>query len=188
MTDAVAAALVRALALVGATGVLVRWLLRHRGERVPMRTWLQLAPYFYWAALAVLVWHPLALATPGAYDAGVRPAGVLLATLGGALGAWAALHLGRYWDPSISTVRDHRVVDDGPFGIVRHPIYLGFLAFFAGGTLAVADPLAVVAGAGVAVVVVLRARAEERFLVERLGDAYRDYRRRVPMLLPLPRP
>lgn len=188
MTDELATLLVRALAVVGAIGVLGRWLLRARAERAPMRTWLQLAPYLYWVALAVVLWHPMALATPAWYDAALRPGGLALGVLAGGFAAWAALHLGRYWDPAISALRDHRVVDDGPFALVRHPIYLGLVAFFVGGMLALADPLVAVATVGVVVVVLPRARAEERFLIERLGDEYRVYRRRVPMLLPWPRP
>lgn len=178
----------RALIILGAIGVLGRWLLRGRTERVPMRTWLQLAPCAYWIAVLVLSWHPVPLATPAWYDATVRPAGVGLAMLAGAFAAWAALHLGRYWDPSISALRDHRVVDDGPYGVVRHPIYLGLLAFFVGTTLAVVDPVVAFVSGGAAAVALLRARAEERFLIERLGDEYRAYRRSVPMLAPWPRP
>src|SRR5882672_2561332 len=38
---------------------------------------------------------------------------------------WARVHLGRLWSSSVGRKADHRVVDTGPYGIVRHPIYTG---------------------------------------------------------------
>ena len=184
MTDASATALVRLLALGAGAGVLVRWLLRDRGPRVTARSGLHYALYVYWLVVLAIVSHVAGLATPSPYDALVRPLGLLLAVGGGAFAAWAALHLGRYWDVEISARADHRVVDDGPFGIVRHPIYVGLLAFLLGCTLALADVLALIGTLVSAVVVGARVKAEERFLLERLGDEYRDYMRRVPGLVP----
>jgi protein-S-isoprenylcysteine O-methyltransferase Ste14 len=40
---------------------------------------------------------------------------------------WARLHLGRLWSSSVTKKADHRVVDTGPYGVVRHPIYTGLL-------------------------------------------------------------
>src|ERR1051326_7645559 len=45
---------------------------------------------------------------------------------------WARIHLGRLWSSSVTRKADHHVVDTGPYGIVRHPIYSGItLASFA---------------------------------------------------------
>lgn len=185
MTEASATALVRLLALGAAAGVLVRWLLRDRGPRVTARSRLQYAAYVFWLAELAIIAHVGGVApTPPPYDALVRPLGLLLAVGGGALAAWAALHLGRYWDIEISARPDHRVVDDGPFGIVRHPIYVGLLGFLLGCTLALADVVALIGTLASALVVRARVRAEERFLLERLGEEYRDYMRRVPGLVP----
>jgi protein-S-isoprenylcysteine O-methyltransferase Ste14 len=40
---------------------------------------------------------------------------------------WARIHLGRLWSGQITKKTDHHVVDTGPYGIVRHPIYTGIL-------------------------------------------------------------
>ena len=40
---------------------------------------------------------------------------------------WARLHLGRLWSASVTAKAEHRVVDTGPYGLVRHPIYTGLL-------------------------------------------------------------
>ena len=98
---------------------------------------------------------------------------------------WARLHLGRLWSGSVARKRDHRIVDTGPYGIVRHPIYTGLiLAAFATGVLRGT----IVALAGSVFMTVgfwIKARLEERFLRNELGTkTYDSYRRRVPMLLP----
>ncbi len=98
---------------------------------------------------------------------------------------WARVRLGRLWSSSITRKADHRVIDTGPYAIVRHPIYTGItLAAFA--TAAERGTSLSWVGAGVMTLGwVIKARMEEDFLREQLGaDAYDDYRRRVPMLVP----
>jgi protein-S-isoprenylcysteine O-methyltransferase Ste14 len=98
---------------------------------------------------------------------------------------WARLHLGKLWSGGIVTKENHRVVDSGPYALVRHPIYTGLLLLvFA--TVAIKGDVFALAGAGVLLVAYVRkARLEERFLAAELGTAYADYRKHVPMLLPL---
>jgi protein-S-isoprenylcysteine O-methyltransferase Ste14 len=80
----------------------------------------------------------------------------------------------------------HYIVDTGPYGIVRHPIYSGII--FA--ALMTAGLNATIIGAlgfiSLALGVTVVARLEERFLHEQLGaQAYEAYAARVPMLVPL---
>jgi protein-S-isoprenylcysteine O-methyltransferase Ste14 len=102
---------------------------------------------------------------------------------------WARIHLGRLWSGSITRKEDHRVIDTGPYALVRHPIYTGLI--FAIWTTAAAQATAagLLGAALITFGLWLKARAEERFLTAELGaDAYGTYRRRVPMLIPfLPR-
>jgi protein-S-isoprenylcysteine O-methyltransferase Ste14 len=88
------------------------------------------------------------------------------------------------WSSQVTRKQDHRIIDTGPYALVRHPIYTGLiLAVLA--TAAVKGTLPGIAGA---VFIVwglwMKARLEERFLRTELGAAYDDYSRRVPMLIP----
>jgi len=99
---------------------------------------------------------------------------------------WAArLHLGPLWSSTSAPTEDHRIVDTGPYGVVRHPVYAGLLLAVIATSIE-RGRLEAVAGALVLIAAVsLRAKLEELFLRRDLGDeTYRAYRRRVPMLVP----
>jgi protein-S-isoprenylcysteine O-methyltransferase Ste14 len=98
---------------------------------------------------------------------------------------WARLHLGRLWSSSVGSKAQHRVVDTGPYGIVRHPIYTG-ITFASLATAAMRGTVGAFAGAAIMTAGwIVKARLEEQFLRQQLGaEAYDAYARRVPMLVP----
>lgn len=76
------------------------------------------------------------------------------------------------------------VVRDGVFRLVRHPIYLGELLLYAG-LLTLSLSLAAAAVWLIAICFLhYLSRYEERLLLARFGEAYRQYMREVPMWLP----
>jgi protein-S-isoprenylcysteine O-methyltransferase Ste14 len=98
---------------------------------------------------------------------------------------WARLHLGRLWSLLVTLKEDHRIVDTGPYALVRHPIYSGLMFSAAATALMRASPAALAGAALVCVGFAITARIEEGFLRAQLGAAaYDAYSRRVPMLVP----
>lgn len=110
--------------------------------------------------------------------------GVALAAAGLAFTWWARMHLGRDWSATVTLKEDHRLVRSGPYAIARHPIYTGILLALVGSVMVNATSQALLGLALATFGFVLKLRQEERFLTERFGEAYRDYRRRVRALVP----
>lgn len=109
---------------------------------------------------------------------------VALIALGFVFAWWARIHLGALWSGTITRKQDHRIVETGPYALVRHPIYTGILlSGFA--TAAARGRWEALIGAFLfALGCWIKARQEERFLSEELGPEYAAYRKRVPMLVP----
>jgi len=98
---------------------------------------------------------------------------------------WGRIHLGRFWSNEITRKEGHRVIDTGPYGLVRHPIYTGLIAAILATGLAVGTVTAILGAVLISFGLSVKARAEESFLTSELDpSAYESYRRRVPMLIP----
>lgn len=104
-------------------------------------------------------------------------AGVALALTGVALAVWASRTLGRSLTPFPKPKEDAQLATEGPFALVRHPIYTAGVLFFAGCSLNLGW-WGLAATAALAVLWVLKARTEERYLQQQFPQ-YDAYRQRV---------
>lgn len=110
---------------------------------------------------------------------------VALTVAGFAFCWWARLHLGRLWSGLVGRKAEHRIVDTGPYALVRHPIYTGLIGVVLAMAALKGTTAALLGAAAVVVSLWLKARLEEGFLRSELGaESYDAYRSRTPMLLP----
>jgi protein-S-isoprenylcysteine O-methyltransferase Ste14 len=117
--------------------------------------------------------------------AGVGWALVVLAAAGAGLCWWARLHIGRLWSAEVAVKTEHRVVQSGPYTLVRHPIYTGILVMSLATCVMRGHAIAWLGLAVTALAWYLKARMEEAFLRAVLEPgAYDAYAARVPMLIP----
>ena len=132
-----------------------------------------------WIA-ALLGWKPLWVLG----NTGIAIAAVL-SVAGIAFAWWGRLHLGKFWSNTITHKEDHRVIDTGPYGIVRHPIYTGLIFGMLVTGIAVGTVTAILGAILISLGMWQKGRMEEVFLSKELGeDAYGAYCRRVPMIIP----
>jgi protein-S-isoprenylcysteine O-methyltransferase Ste14 len=82
----------------------------------------------------------------------------------------------------------HELRTSGPYAVTRHPIYTAIIAMLAGTALTQGLGRWAALTVVVALVLGLKARAEERLLMRQFPLQYGRYRRRVPRLVPRPLP
>lgn len=111
-------------------------------------------------------------------------AGVLITAAGLSFAVWARHDLGSNWSQSVTVKEHHQLITSGPYRIVRHPIYTGFLLGFAGCAVALGEFRGLVAVALVLAVLIQKLLLEEKWMAEEFGDDYRAYRHRVRALVP----
>ena len=98
---------------------------------------------------------------------------------------WGRIYLGSFWSNAITRKEGHHVIDTGPYGVVRHPIYTGLIAAILVTGFAVGTISAIIGAFLIGLGQWQKARMEEVFLTEELGaDQYGTYCRRVPMIIP----
>ena len=78
----------------------------------------------------------------------------------------------------IQEEREHKVIDTGPYAIVRHPMYSVSIFLFAGASLLLGSLMALGLSGIIAIMFAIRAVLEEQTLAESL-PGYEDYRKRV---------
>ncbi|HEY1864056.1 MAG TPA: isoprenylcysteine carboxylmethyltransferase family protein [Roseiarcus sp.] len=119
------------------------------------------------------------------------PLSLWLASLGAALtfaglafAIWARFIIADNWSSYVELKQDHELIVEGPYALVRHPIYTGLLLAFIGSALAVGEWRGVLAVAIVAASFWRKLGLEEAVMRREFGDAYARYAARVPALIP----
>ena len=92
---------------------------------------------------------------------------------------------GKYIQPSTSgTLAEHKLVDRGPFAVIRHPLYVSYVLISAGLSLTLLSFWYLIPAALIFTGIYPTARAEEEVLLDQLGDEYTEYREKVGMFFP----
>ena len=141
--------------------------------------WAVIAPYY-----ACLIAPALVIA------AGIaRPsimgmiAGATCISVAGWLRWVGVTTLGKSFSASVETHDEHRLVDQGVYSVMRHPLYLGLVFLYVGLPLLAGARLSGIATVLGLIGIVVRILAEERWLVAHL-PGYSDYMRRTKRLIP----
>ncbi|HUI53350.1 MAG TPA: isoprenylcysteine carboxylmethyltransferase family protein [Bryobacteraceae bacterium] len=112
------------------------------------------------------------------------PAGLAIQAGFWFLAVWARKSLGRNWSGQIDLKVDHQLIRNGPYRLVRHPIYSAMLGMFAGTTLVSGTVHALLAMALIAFAYWRKIRLEETWLRRAFGSAYVAYQSDTWALFP----
>jgi protein-S-isoprenylcysteine O-methyltransferase Ste14 len=140
----------------------------------------------------------MAVATAGLYlgahfvpSATIRPGvavfavGIVVLVSGLVLRGWSIMTLGGYFTGQVIVSPDQPVITAGPYRVLRHPSYTGFLLACLGVGLASANWVSLAAMVLLPLVVFFwRIRAEESALSASVGDRYRAYAAQHKRLVP----
>jgi protein-S-isoprenylcysteine O-methyltransferase Ste14 len=135
-------------------------------------------------AIAVFYFHWDRWLLPRGLEAALGPAGLLVTLAGATLAVWARLRLGRWFTGTFGVKVGHELVTDGPYGVTRHPMYTGLLLAVLGAALAWDSALTLLLALLLVAPFFLHTVYEEAMFERHFGEAYRDYQRRVPRLVP----
>jgi protein-S-isoprenylcysteine O-methyltransferase Ste14 len=143
---------------------------------------------YFFAALLRVAGLAMGVATfvylffPASFAWALMPLPAWLRWLGCAVGLsgpllmyWTLSNLGTNLTDTVVTRKGAFMVTRGPYRWVRHPFYVTTALILAAVTVLTANWLIGVAGLLVLLLLAIRTPKEERMLMERFGDQYRDY-------------
>jgi protein-S-isoprenylcysteine O-methyltransferase len=114
----------------------------------------------------------------------VRVAGLAVGLAGAVLLVWAAVVLGRLLIHEAAIREDHALIESGPYRLVRHPVYTGYLALLLGSGVASLNVCLWLLWPVSLLGILIQAASEENLLAERFGPEYERYARRTGRLVP----
>lgn len=122
---------------------------------------------------------------PEVSNTGATIAGFIIMWFGVVLRNYSIKILGKHFTPTVQLQEDHDLITSGPYGIIRHPSYLGALL----GVVGIAIFLNSFIGAISAVVLMMiayvtRINAEEKALKGLFGNRYSEYQQKTKKLIP----
>ncbi|HEX6033369.1 MAG TPA: isoprenylcysteine carboxylmethyltransferase family protein [Anaerolineales bacterium] len=143
---------------------------------------------FIFLTVAVLVLQPIVLPslsfrTSAPWGLVIQVLGVFIILIALALHIWSRAHLQQFYAERVEVQPEHRVIDTGPYQLMRHPVITSFFG--------IATGLFLINPAIPTVVALLytiwdfgRAAKQEEELLTRTLPGYADYARRTPRFLP----
>lgn len=99
---------------------------------------------------------------------------------------WFSHHnLRSNWTPTLAIKKEHKLVDNGVYRFIRHPMYAAHI-YWALGQIAILPNW--IAGFSFIIfavlILILRIKDEENMMVEQFGDEYMDYMKHTGIIFP----
>jgi protein-S-isoprenylcysteine O-methyltransferase Ste14 len=111
-------------------------------------------------------------------------AGLALCAAGIGFAIWARHTLGRNWSGNPTIKEGHELIEAGPYRVVRHPIYTGFLAAILGTYIGGGRVRELIVLVLSFVILWFKLRVEEGLMTRQFPEAYPAYKARTKALIP----
>jgi protein-S-isoprenylcysteine O-methyltransferase Ste14 len=143
---------------------------------------------FIFVMVAILILQPVLLPgisfrTDAAEGLLIQLLGVLFILTALALHAWSRAHLQHYYAERVEVQPEHKVIDTGPYKLMRHPIITSFFGI-ATGLFLINPALTTLAALLYTIWDFRRAAQQEEDLLTKSLPGYAEYARRTPRFLP----
>lgn len=114
----------------------------------------------------------------------IRFLGFILVAIGFLLMQMAEKYLDKQFSVEVTVQKDHRLVQNGPYKMIRHPRYLGILLFFTGISIVFRSLVSLFFVAGLCVVFIWRIYAEESLMLNEFNEEWKNYCKKTWRLIP----
>jgi protein-S-isoprenylcysteine O-methyltransferase Ste14 len=112
-------------------------------------------------------------------------AGFIILWIGVLLRNYSIKLLGKHFTATVQLQKGHELITKGPYGIIRHPSYLGALIALIGSAVFLNSSAGTVTAiAAMMVAYFIRIDAEEKMLLNSFGNTYREYQKNTKKLIP----
>jgi|SRR5258706_7035589 len=143
---------------------------------------------FIFVLVAVLVLQPLILPilsfrTNHTWGLFVQLLGIIIILDALALHIWSRMHLQHYYAERVEVQPEHKVIDTGPYALMKHPVITSFFGI-ASGLFLINPSLTTLAALIYTIWDFTRAAKQEEELLTKTLPGYADYARRTPRFLP----
>jgi protein-S-isoprenylcysteine O-methyltransferase Ste14 len=109
--------------------------------------------------------------------------GFFIFCLGFTLLIWARVRLGKNWGEPMTVKEKPQLVTTGPYALIRHPIYAGFIIAMLGTTLVI-NLIWLIPFILLSAYFVYSLNVEEKDLIKQFPNEYKEYKKRTKALFP----
>ena len=165
---------------------LIRRYDRKRQARGSGRSWD--FTFFIFVMVTVLILQPILLPilsfrTTAQWGLVIQMIGGFIVLIALALHIWSRIHLQHFYAERVEVQPEHRVIDTGPYQLMRHPVITSFFGI-ATGLFLINPSILTLATLLYTVWDFSRAAQQEEELLTKTLPGYADYARRTPRFLP----
>lgn len=143
---------------------------------------------FIFAIVAILVLQPvllpiLSFRTTAMWGLLIQVVGILLIILALSLHIWSRVHLRHFYAERVEVQPEHKIIDTGPYQLMRHPVITSFFGI-AAGLFLINPALTTFATLLYTIWDFTHAAKQEEDLLTKTLHGYTEYARRTPRFLP----